>query len=76
MFYVTTLEHEIVLEPLHFGPKLRATIVRLLKEEVEGLVSANDDVWDLHAAPAGCRGLVPLLLREFYVSDEGLDLCS
>jgi DNA-directed RNA polymerase subunit E'/Rpb7 len=39
MFYVTTLEHEIVLEPLHFGPKLRATIVRLLKEEVEGLVS-------------------------------------
>lgn len=46
MFYVTTLEHEIVLEPLHFGPKLRATIVRLLKEEVEGLVSGNDDVWD------------------------------
>ena len=39
MFYVTTLEHEIVLEPVYFGPKLRATIVRLLKEEVEGLVS-------------------------------------
>jgi len=38
MFYVTTLEHEIVLEPVYFGPKLRATIVRLLKEEVEGLV--------------------------------------
>lgn len=39
MFYVTTLEHEIVLEPVYFGPKLRSTIVKLLKEEVEGLVS-------------------------------------
>jgi DNA-directed RNA polymerase II subunit RPB7 len=37
MFYVKTLEHEIVLEPVHFGPKLRATIVRLVKEQVEGL---------------------------------------
>ncbi|CAB9526834.1 polymerase II subunit RPB7 [Seminavis robusta] len=41
MFYVTTLEHEIVLEPVYFGPKLRATIVRLLKEEVEGLALAT-----------------------------------
>jgi DNA-directed RNA polymerase II subunit RPB7 len=41
MFYVKTLEHEIVLEPVHFGPKLKATIVRLLKEEVEGLALAN-----------------------------------
>ena len=41
MFYVTTLDHEIVLEPVYFGPKLRATIVRLLKEEVEGLALAN-----------------------------------
>ena len=41
MFYVTTLEHEIVLEPVYFGPKLRATIVRLLKEEVEGLVRGS-----------------------------------
>uniref|UniRef100_A0A7S2MHV2 S1 motif domain-containing protein n=1 Tax=Helicotheca tamesis TaxID=374047 RepID=A0A7S2MHV2_9STRA len=41
MFYVKTLEHEIVLEPIHFGPKLKATIVRLLKEEVEGLALAN-----------------------------------
>ena len=41
MFYVTDLEHEIVLEPIHFGPKLRSTIVRLLKEEVEGLALAN-----------------------------------
>lgn len=37
MFYVKTLEHEIVLEPVHFGPKLRATIVSLLREQVEGL---------------------------------------
>jgi len=41
MFYVKTLEHEITLEPVHFGPKLRATIVRLLKEEVEGLALAT-----------------------------------
>ena len=41
MFYVKTLEHEIVLQPLYFGPKLKATIVRLLKEEVEGLSLAN-----------------------------------
>ena len=41
MFYVKTLEHEIELEPIHFGQKLRATIVRLLKEEVEGLALAN-----------------------------------
>jgi DNA-directed RNA polymerase subunit E'/Rpb7 len=60
MFYVTTLEHEIVLEPLHFGPKLRATIVRLLKEEVEGLVSANNAVWDLHTLPALCAGRAAL----------------
>ena len=37
MFYLKTLEHEIVLEPVHFGPKLRTMIVRLLKEQVEGL---------------------------------------
>lgn len=41
MFYVKTLEHEIVLQPVHFGPKLKATLVRLLKEEVEGLAIAN-----------------------------------
>ena len=41
MFYVKKLEHEIVLEPIHFGPKLKATIVRLLKEEVEGLALAT-----------------------------------
>ena len=41
MFYVKTLEHEIVLEPIHFGPKLKSTLVRLLKEEVEGLALAN-----------------------------------
>lgn len=41
MFYVKTLQHEIELEPIHFGPKLRATIVRLLKEDVEGIAMAN-----------------------------------
>ena len=41
MFYVKSLEHEIELEPIHFGPKLKATIIRLLKEEVEGLALAN-----------------------------------
>ena len=41
MFYVKQLEHEIVLEPQHFGPKLRATLVRLLKEQVEGLALAT-----------------------------------
>ena len=41
MFYVKTLEHEIILQPQHFGPKLRATIVRLLKEQVEGLALAT-----------------------------------
>ncbi|GAX20709.1 DNA-directed RNA polymerase II subunit RPB7 [Fistulifera solaris] len=41
MFYVKTLSHEIVLEPVHFGQKLRATLVRLLKEQVEGLALAN-----------------------------------
>lgn len=41
MFYVKELEHEIVLEPQHFGPKLRATLVRLLKEQVEGLALAE-----------------------------------
>ena len=29
------------MEPFHFGPKLRATLVRLLKEQVEGLALAN-----------------------------------
>ena len=41
MFYVKHLEHEIVLEPIHFGPKLKSTLVRLLKEEVEGLALAT-----------------------------------
>jgi DNA-directed RNA polymerase II subunit RPB7 len=41
MFYVKTLEHEITLEPVHMGPKLRQTTVRLLKEQVEGLALAN-----------------------------------
>ena len=41
MFYVKTLEHEIVLQPIYFGPKIKGTLVRLLKEEVEGLALAN-----------------------------------
>lgn len=41
MFFVKELTHEIVLEPIHFGPKLRSTIVRLVKEQVEGLALAN-----------------------------------
>ena len=41
MFYVKTLQHEIVLEPAAFGPKLPATLVRLLKEQVEGLALAG-----------------------------------
>lgn len=41
MFYVKKLEHEIVLEPIHFGPKLKQTIIRLLKDEVEGLALAT-----------------------------------
>ncbi|GKY91041.1 hypothetical protein MPSEU_000076900 [Mayamaea pseudoterrestris] len=41
MFYVKELDHEITLEPVHMGPKLRQTIVRLLKEQVEGLALAN-----------------------------------
>ncbi len=41
MFYVKSLEHEIVLHPLYYGPKLKSTLVRLLKEEVEGLALAN-----------------------------------
>ena len=41
MFYVKKLEHEIVLEPIHFGPKLKQTIIRLLKDEVEGISLAT-----------------------------------
>ena len=41
MFYVKTLEHEIVLDPVYFGPKLRSTIVDLLKDQVEGLALAS-----------------------------------
>ena len=41
MFYVKTLEHEIVLEPIHFGPKMKMILERLVKEEVEGLALAN-----------------------------------
>lgn len=41
MFYVKSLDHEIVLEPVHFGQKLRATLTRLLKQQVEGLALAN-----------------------------------
>mmetsp|Transcript_9113 Transcript_9113/g.11491 ORF Transcript_9113/g.11491 Transcript_9113/m.11491 type:complete len:183 (-) Transcript_9113:273-821(-) len=41
MFYVKDLEHEIVLEPIHFGQKIKSTIQRLVKEEVEGLALAN-----------------------------------
>mmetsp|Transcript_16334 Transcript_16334/g.26587 ORF Transcript_16334/g.26587 Transcript_16334/m.26587 type:complete len:182 (-) Transcript_16334:558-1103(-) len=41
MFYVKTLQHEIVAQPALFGPKLKSTIVRLLKEEVEGLALAE-----------------------------------
>jgi len=41
MFYVKNLTHEILLEPVHHGRKLRATLVRLLKEEVEGLALAT-----------------------------------
>lgn len=35
------LTHEIELVPVYFGPKLRATIIRLVKEQVEGLALAN-----------------------------------
>lgn len=41
MFYVKSLQHEIVAQPHLFGPKLKSTIVRLLKEEVEGLALAE-----------------------------------
>ncbi len=41
MFYVKTLEHEIVLEPIHFGTKMKMILERLVKEEVEGLALAN-----------------------------------
>ena len=41
MFYVKSLEHEIVLEPVHFGQKLRDTLVKLLKEQVEGTALAT-----------------------------------
>lgn len=41
MFYIRNLEHEIVLEPVHFGSKLRTTLVRLLKDQVEGLALAT-----------------------------------
>lgn len=41
MFYVKNLDHEIVLEPVHFGSKLRTTLVKLLKEQVEGLALAT-----------------------------------
>ncbi len=41
MFYVKELSHEIELTPIHFGPKLRSTIVRLVKDQVEGLALAN-----------------------------------
>lgn len=41
MFYVKTLEHEIELEPQYFGRELRPTIIKLLKEDVEGLALAN-----------------------------------
>ena len=41
MFFVKELTHEIELVPIHFGPKLRSTIIRLVKEQVEGLALAN-----------------------------------
>ncbi len=41
MFYVKTLEHEIVLEPMYFGSRMKITLERLVKEEVEGLALAN-----------------------------------
>ena len=41
MFYLKTLEHEIVLEPIHFGTKMKIILERLVKEEVEGLALAN-----------------------------------
>ena len=41
MFYVKTFEKEIVLEPIHFGPKLHATLKKNLKREVEGQALAN-----------------------------------
>lgn len=41
MFFVKELTHEIELVPIHFGPKLRKTIIRLVKEQVEGLALAN-----------------------------------
>src|SRR6478672_5260965 len=41
MFYVKALEQEIIVEPINMGPQLRQTIIRLLKEQVEGLALAN-----------------------------------
>jgi len=41
MFYVKTFEHEIVLEPVHFGRKLKKKVEEKLKEEVEGRALAN-----------------------------------
>ena len=41
MFYVKNLEHEVQLSPMHFGPKLKGTIMTLLKEQVQGLALAN-----------------------------------
>jgi DNA-directed RNA polymerase II subunit RPB7 len=41
MFYVKTLEHELVLEPIHFGPHFRETVTLLLKQQVEGRALAT-----------------------------------
>jgi len=42
MFYLKTLKHDIALERVHpFGPELHATVVALLKKEVEGLALAK-----------------------------------
>jgi len=41
MFYIKTLEREIILEPIHFGPRLKPTVKSLLKEQIEGSSLAN-----------------------------------
>lgn len=44
--YQSTLKFAInnLLEPVHFGPKLRATIVQSLQEQVEELTLATNGV--------------------------------
>ncbi|XP_075250210.1 DNA-directed RNA polymerase II subunit RPB7-like [Convolutriloba macropyga] len=41
MFYLMTLEHEILLHPRYFGPKLLETVRKKLYSEVEGTCSGK-----------------------------------